>query len=122
MALSLGRWTGLTPSRQVTAIHGSMMEKELLTAVAAYNLARAVIALGARCHNMSLRQLSFTFALNIINASWARIQAITDADAYRTEVIRLLDATAQGRHPADPSPDRCHAQSGTKATHFLHTK
>jgi len=42
----------------------SMMEKELFTAVAAYNLVRAVIALAARRHNFSPRQLSFTFALN----------------------------------------------------------
>ena len=46
------------------------MEKELLTAVAAYNLVRAVMALAARRHNLSPRQLSFTFVLNIVNTSW----------------------------------------------------
>jgi hypothetical protein len=83
----------------ITARNESMMEKELLTAVAAYNLVRAVIALAARRHNLSPRQLSFTFVRNIVNASLPRLQAATDAAAYQREVSRLLDAAAQGTHP-----------------------
>jgi hypothetical protein len=77
----------------------SMMEKELLIAVAAYNLVRAVIALAARRHNIAPRQLSFTFVLNVANAAWPRLQAATDADTHRREVERLLDAAAEGIHP-----------------------
>jgi hypothetical protein len=88
----------------IAARNESMMEKELLTAVAAYNLVRAVIALAARRHNLSPRQLSFTFVLNIVNASWPRLQAVTDADTYRQEVFRLLDAAAQGVHPKRKNP------------------
>jgi putative transposase len=77
----------------------SMMEKELVAALSAYNLVRAVMALAARRHNLVPRQLSFTFALNVVNASWHRLQSASDADAYRQEVFRLLDAVAAGAHP-----------------------
>jgi hypothetical protein len=83
----------------VAARNESMMEKELLTAVAAYNLVRAVMALAARRHNLSPRQLSFTFALNVVSASWHRLQSAPDADAYQREVLGLLDAAAEGVHP-----------------------
>ena len=83
----------------ITARNESMMEKELLTAIGAYNLVRAVMALAARRHNLSPRQLSFTFVLNVVNASWHRLQSAPDAEAYQREVFRLLDAAAQGVHP-----------------------
>jgi hypothetical protein len=83
----------------IAARNESMMEKELLTATAAYNLVRAVMALAARRHNLAPRQLSFSFVLDIVNASWHRLQSATDAEAHRNEVFRLLDAAAQGTHP-----------------------
>ncbi len=83
----------------VAARNESMMEKELLTAVAAYNLVRAVMALAARRHNLAPRQLSFTFVRNVVNASWHRLQSASDGDVYQAEVSRLLDAAAQGVHP-----------------------
>jgi hypothetical protein len=83
----------------ITARNESMMEKELLTAIGAYNLVRAVMALAARRHNLSPRQLSFTFVLNVVNASWHRLQSAPDAEAYQREVLRLLDAAAEGVHP-----------------------
>jgi hypothetical protein len=83
----------------ITARNESMMEKELLTAVGAYNLVRAVMALAARRHNLSPRQLSFTFVLNVVNASWHRLQSAPDAEAYHREMFRLLDAAAEGVHP-----------------------
>jgi putative transposase len=88
----------------VAAQNESMMEKELLTAVTAYNLVRAVIALAARRHNLSPRQLSFTFVLNVVNAAWNRLQSASDADAYQREVFSLLDAAAQGIHPKRRKP------------------
>jgi len=83
----------------ITARNKSMMEKELLTAIGAYNLVRAVMALAARRHHLSPRQLSFTFVLNVVNASWHRLQSAPDAKAYQREVFRLLDAAAEGVHP-----------------------
>jgi putative transposase len=88
----------------ISARNESMMEKELLTAVAAYNLVRAVIALAARRHNLSPRQLSFTFVLNVVNASWHRLQTAPTAKAYQREVMNLLDAAAQGTHPKRLQP------------------
>ncbi|MGA2114775.1 MAG: transposase [Bryobacteraceae bacterium] len=64
---SLKRTIGL---HHVAARNESTMEKQLLTAVAAYNLVRAVIALAARRHRLSPRQLSFTFVLNVVHARW----------------------------------------------------
>ena len=93
---SLKRTVGM---HHITARNESMMEKELLTAMAAYNLVRAVIALAARRHNLAPRQLSFTFALTIVNAAWPRLQTATDADIYQREVFRMLDAVVQGKHP-----------------------
>jgi hypothetical protein len=83
----------------IAARNESMMEKELLTAVAAYNLVRAVMALAARRHHLAPRQLSFTFVLNVVHARWYRLQSAADADAYQQEVFELLDAAAQGVHP-----------------------
>jgi hypothetical protein len=60
---------------------------------------RAVIALAARRHHLSPRQLSFTFALNVVNARWHKLQATPDSETYQGEVFGLLDAVAQGVHP-----------------------
>lgn len=83
----------------VAARNESMMEKELLTAVAAYNLVRAVMALAARRHHLSPRQLSFTFVLNVVNARWHKLQAVPDRETYQREVFGLLDAASEGVHP-----------------------
>jgi hypothetical protein len=83
----------------IAARNESMMEKELLAAMAAYNLVRAVMALAARRHNISPRQLSFTFVLNVVNASWHGLQSAPDAEAYQRKVFSLLDAAAEGVHP-----------------------
>jgi hypothetical protein len=85
--------------QHIAARNESMMEKELLTGVAAYNLVRAVMALAARRHKIAPRQLSFTFVLNVVNASWSRLQAATGPEAYQREVERMLDAAAQGILP-----------------------
>jgi hypothetical protein len=85
--------------QHVTARQPSMMEKEILTAIAAYNLVRAIMVLAAVRHHISPRQISFSFALNVVNASWQRLQSAPDEETYRREVDRLLDAVAQGKHP-----------------------
>lgn len=93
---SLKRTVGL---HHIAARKESMMEKELIIAIAAYNLVRAVIALAAHRHNLSPRQLSFTFVLNIVNSRWPKLQSITDPELYQHEVHAMLDAAAQGKHP-----------------------
>jgi len=83
----------------IAARKPSTLEKELLLAVAAYNLVRAVMALAARRHGLSPRQLSFSFVMNVVDAGWHRLQAASDAQAYQRAVFELLDAAAQGTHP-----------------------
>ena len=77
----------------------STLEKELLAAVAAYNLVRAVMALAARRHGLSPRQLSFAFVMNVVEAGWHRLQDAPDAKSHQRAVFGLLDAAAQGTHP-----------------------
>jgi hypothetical protein len=48
---------------------------------------------------MIISIVSFTFVLNVVNASWHRLQSAPDAEAYQREVFRLLDAAAEGVHP-----------------------
>ena len=88
----------------IAARNESMMEKELYAAVAAYNLVRAVMALAARRHQLSPRQLSFTFALNVVNARWSRLQALSGPADYQREVFYILDAVAEGTHPKRKKP------------------
>jgi len=77
----------------------STLEKELLTAVAAYNLVRAVMALAARRHGLSPRQLSFTFVMNVVNTCWHKLQTAPDPKSYQRAVFAMLDTAAQGTHP-----------------------
>jgi len=88
----------------ISARNESMMEKELLTAIGAYNLVRAVMALAARRHNLSPRQLSFTFVLTW-STPWHRLQSAPDAEPINVKV-RLLDAAAEGFTPNEKSADR----------------
>ena len=108
LALYGQRWkieTDLRSLKRTVRLHHivarkeSMMEKELITAVAAYNLVRTVMALAARRHHLSPRQLSFTFVMNVVNSSWHKLQTAPDAKTYQREVFDLLDTAAQGTHP-----------------------
>lgn len=85
--------------QHVTARTQSMMEKEILTAIAAYNLVRTVMALAARRHNIAPRQLSFSFALTVVNAHWDRLQSVTDQATRQQNADWLLDTIVQGKHP-----------------------
>jgi len=83
----------------IAARNESMMEKELLSAIGAYNLVRAVIALAARRENLLPRQLSFTFALNVVHTALPKLQAAQGGEGYKTALYATLDAVAQGVHP-----------------------
>jgi Transposase DDE domain len=88
----------------ISAHNQTMMEKDLLMAMAAYNLVQAVRALAARRHNLNPRQLSFTFVLDVVNAFWPKLQTTKDPAVYRQQVIVMLDTVAQGRHPKRKNP------------------
>ena len=90
----------------------------LRTAVAADNLVRAVMALAARRHNWVPRQLSFSFVLNVVHASWHRLQSAPDSGTYQRQVARLLDAAAQGTHPKRRKPRSCPRALGHRRHSF----
>ena len=52
-----------------------MMEKELLVAVLAYNLVRTIMYLAAQRSGSDPRQLSFTYARNIVLDGYPKILA-----------------------------------------------
>lgn len=81
-----------------------MLEKELLIAMSAYNMVRAVLCLAARQNGLNPRQLSFTGVLNVVRCAWEKlVNAPTDADHER-EFSRVLELAAQCRHPTRSKP------------------
>jgi hypothetical protein len=82
--------TAELPREQVLALYGKRwnIETDLRS------LKRTV-----QLHHITARNESFTFVLNVVNASWHRLQSAPDAEAYHREMFRLLDAAAEGVHP-----------------------
>jgi len=95
-----------------------MMEKELLAAVLAYNLVRAVMMMAARKAGLHTRQLSFTYAYNLVQIGIGGVlQARTTARAIRRKARasrkRTWRTSPEWRTRANsPSP----ARSPTMAT------
>ena len=83
----------------LTARTAEMMEKELLMAVSAYNLVRAVMCLAARRADVDPRQLSFTQVLNVVNCAWPRLMAARSVQEHHREFERMLDFAARCRLP-----------------------
>jgi hypothetical protein len=71
------------------------MEKELLTAVSAYNLVRAVMCLAAKRAEVDPRQLSFSFVLSLLDCSWPRLMAAPNRAEHDREFERVLDLAAR---------------------------
>jgi hypothetical protein len=93
---SLKRTVGL---HQLNSKSLEMAEKELLVAIAAYNLVRAVMCLAARRANLTPRQLSFAFVQTVVEAALPGLdQAATD-DEYQQRLDRMLRFAAQGKLP-----------------------
>lgn len=68
-----------------------MMEKELMVAVVAYNLVRTVMCLAARQSGLHPRQLSFTWAQNIVQDG---IESVLSAPTEPEQVERLQQLAA----------------------------
>ena len=93
---SLKRTVGL---HQLSSKSLDMVEKELLLAIAAYNLVRAVMCLAARRASLSPRQLSFSFVQTVVEAALPGLdQAATDGE-YQQRLDRMLRYAAQGKLP-----------------------
>lgn len=82
---------------RITAQSNAVMEKELLLAVAAYNLVRAVMALAARAAGVELRRLSFTRVLYLVQSFLRKWQQAPEQEAEA--FARLIQLATQCRLP-----------------------
>jgi hypothetical protein len=98
------RWnieTDLRSLKRTVRLHhihaksNEMMEKELLMAVSAYNLVRAVMCMAARRNGIEPRQLSFTHVLNVVEAAWPNLTAAKARQDHDQMFFRVLDLAAQ---------------------------
>jgi hypothetical protein len=81
--------------QHITAQSVDMLEKELLMAISAYNLVRAVMALAARRARVDPRQLSFQRVLGILDCAWPRLVAAQSNAKTMGEFERVVDLAAQ---------------------------
>jgi hypothetical protein len=93
---SLKRSVGL---QQIRSKSLDMVEKELLLAVAAYNLVRAVMCLAARRANLTPRQLSFSFVQTVLEAALPGLDQARTETEYQQRFDRMLRYAAQGKLP-----------------------
>jgi hypothetical protein len=93
---SLKRTVGL---HQLSAKSVDMVEKELLLAVAAYNLVRAVMCMAARRAHLTPRQLSFSFVQAVVEAALPGLDHAATEEEYQRRMDRMLRYAAQGKLP-----------------------
>jgi hypothetical protein len=85
--------------QQLSSRSSDGMEKELLAAVCAYNLVRAVMCLAARRAGIAARRLSFTQVLDVVNCAWSRLIAAESREEHDAEFERVLDWAAACKLP-----------------------
>lgn len=88
---------------RVTSRSKAMVEKEVLMAVCAYNVIRAVMYLSASGAGLTPRQLSFSVAQDAVMAAWPYLQGAPSAVDFHEEVQRLLRVVLQSKLPNRPS-------------------
>lgn len=102
------RWsieTDLRSLKQTVGMHHihaktpEIMEKELLIAISAYNLVRAVICLATRRQRLEPRRISFTHALNVVNAAWPRLITARTQAEHQQQFELVIDRVLQGILP-----------------------
>lgn len=79
----------------MTAKSRDMLEKELVMAVCAYNLVRAVMCLAARKSRIDPRQLSFALVLNVVDCAWPKLAGASTQEQFQREFSRVLKLAAQ---------------------------
>jgi hypothetical protein len=85
--------------QRISAQSADMMEKELLVAVMAYNLVRALMFLAAQRAKIDARQLSFTYACDIVLDGYPKILAAPGAEQQQQQLDRIIDLVARCRLP-----------------------
>jgi hypothetical protein len=76
-----------------------MAEKELLLAIAGYNLVRSVQMAAAQRVNLEPRGLSFSRVQAVVMTALPHLATITDAAEWEREYQRVLQWAAQGKLP-----------------------
>ena len=76
-----------------------MAEKELLLAIAGYNLVRSVQMAAAQQAHLEPRRLSFSHVQAVVMTALPRLAACTDATEWEAEYQRVLRWAAQGKLP-----------------------
>ena len=76
-----------------------MVEKEVMMAVCAYNVVRAVIYWSAAQTGLRPRQLSFSVAQDAVMAAWPYLQRADTTAEFQQEIQRLLRVVAQAKLP-----------------------
>ena len=76
-----------------------MMEKELLAAVLAYNLVRAVMVLAARKAGLHTRQLSFTYAYNLVQIAINDVLLARTTDDQIQRMENLIELVSRCKLP-----------------------
>ena len=93
---SLKQTVGLN---QVSCQSVAMLEKELLAAVLAYNLVRAVMCLAAPRAGVDPRQLSFTYSYNLVQLGMTDVMAATTVEEQVERMDRLIGVVARCKLP-----------------------
>ena len=93
---SLKRTVGL---HELTGRTPDTVEKELLIAVAAYNLVRATIYRAARRAGLAPRDFSFSMAQDAVLAAWSDLARARTPRERDRQVLRLVEAVGQARLP-----------------------
>jgi hypothetical protein len=79
-------------------------EKELLLAIAGYNLVRSVQVAAARKANLTPRQLSFSRVQAVVMTALPRLATTTDAEQWEKQYQQILLWAAQGKLPNRGGP------------------
>ncbi len=85
--------------QRITVQSADMMEKELLVAVMAYNLVRAIMFQAAQRAGIDARQLSFTYACNIVLDGYPKVLSARGAKLKQQELDRIIDLVSRCRLP-----------------------
>ncbi len=85
--------------QRIAAQSTDMMEKELLVAVMAYNLVRALMFQAAQRARIDPRELSFTYACNIVLDGYPKVLAARTAKQQQQELHRIVALVARCRLP-----------------------
>lgn len=105
------RWnieTDLRSLKQTVHLHSlstrsvAMVAKELVLAVAAYNLVRGTMCAAAHAAGIDPRQLSFSRVQDVVNACLTSLADADSPEAYQRVLDRMLRRAAQCKLPRRP--------------------